>query len=356
MIDIYRSFIKEVKSGDIKKLYLLYGQENYLLDKGLEEIKDRVVTGLEEINYMVFDNKNIDIDELQIACETLPFGSEKKLIVVKDFSGLRTKSKKIEGEKEEKEENLGAEIISLINNLVEDTCLVFFSRGDVDKRKKLYKDINKIGSVFEFKRIDKADLRQWITRFFKNEGKIFGGEVLEYFMQNISYLGKGSDSNMYNIQNEMEKILAYTGEEKEISMNSIKALINEPPENDVFKLIDACLEGDIPSSLIIYSDLLLRGESTYSILGLISWGIKNIIKIKELQEEGLNIKGISSRLKMNEFIVRKNINKCNKVSFKTLEGALGKCIKCETDLKTGKFTEKPMERLALEVLLTELFK
>jgi DNA polymerase-3 subunit delta len=288
-MDIYRSFIKEINSGEIKKLYLLYGQESYLLDKGLEEIKSRAVTGLEEINYMVFDNKNMDIDELRNACETLPFGSEKKLIVVKDFSGLKTKSKKGEGDKEEKAENLGAEIIPLINNLAEDTCLVFSSKGDVDKRKKLYKDINKKGSVYEFKRIDKVDLKQWIIRFFKNEGKAVGVEVLEYFMQNIGYFDKNSESNMYNIQNEMEKILAYMGEEKEVSMGSIKALINEPPENDVFKLIDACLEGDISNSLKIYSDLLLRGESTYSIIGLISWGIKNIIKIKELKEEGLDM-------------------------------------------------------------------
>ncbi len=355
MIDIYRSFLREINTG-VKKLYLLYGRESYLLDKGLAEIKARVVLGFEEINYIVFDSKSIDIKELKNACETLPFGSERKLVVVKNYSGFKTKSKKNESEIDEKADDAGAEMISVINNLYEDTCLLFVSLGDIDKRKKLYKDINKIGSVFEFKRIDKNDLKQWVSRFFKNEGKMIGDEVLEYFIQNMGYLDKNSETNMYSIQNEMEKILSYIGDEKAIGMAIIKELIKEPIENDIFKLIDTCLEKDVPKSLKLYSDLQLRGESVYSIIGLISWGIKNITKIKELKEEGLDIKRISTKLKMNEFIVRKNINKCDHIDYKTLKSALEKCIKCETDMKTGIYTEKPMEKLAAEVLLTELFE
>jgi DNA polymerase-3 subunit delta len=355
VIDIYRSFIKEINT-EVKKLYLLYGRESYLLDRGLEEIKSRVVKGLEEINYTVFDKKNIDIIELQNACETLPFGSERKLVVIKDFFGLKTKTKKIESDEVENKNDTGSEILDIINNIYDDTCLLFVSYGDIDRRKKIFKDINKIGSVFEFKKIDKKDLIQWIFRFVKNAGKIIEYDSIEYLIQNMGYLDKNSEANMYSIQNELEKILSFSGDEKTVGLDIIKELVKEPIENDVFKLIDTCLEKDIPNSLKIYSDLLLRGESTYSILGLISWGIKNLTKIKELKEEGLDIKGIASGLKMNEYVVRKNINKCNYINYKTLESALEKCIKCETDMKTGMYTEKSMEKFAAEVLLTELFE
>lgn len=352
VIDIYRSFIKEINSSTIKKLYLLYGCESYLLDKGLEEVKARVVTGFEEINYSVFEGKDIDISQLQNACETLPFGSNKKLVVVKDYLGLKSKSKKSQSEKDESiSEHDRLNNMSFINNLTDDVCLLFISYGEIDKRKKLYKDLNKFGSVFEFKKIDKGDLKQWISKFFTKEGKKIGYEEIEYFIRNTGYMDKNSEVNMYYVQNEMEKVLSYTGEEKIISIDSIKALIHEPLENNIFKLIDACLEGDTSGSLKIYLDLLLEGESSYSIIALISWGIKNIIKIKELKEEGLDAKNISSKLKMKEFIVRKNINHCNKIDFIKLEKALERCIQCEIDIKTGKLAEK----IAVEMLLTSLF-
>lgn len=355
MIDIYRSFIKEINTN-IKKLYLLYGQESYLLDRGLEEIKSRVVKEYAEFNYTVFDNKNIDMTELQNACETLPFGSEKKLVVLKNFSGLKTKLKKSEPDEAEKKDDIGAEITHIINSLYDDTCLLFVFYGDVDRRKKIFKDINKNGSVYEFKKIDKRDLVQWILRFVKNADKNIEESTIEYFIQNTGYLDKNNEVNMYNIQNEMEKILSFIGGEKTIGLDTIKEFVKEPIENDVFKLIDTCLEKDIANSLKIYSDLLLRGEYTLSVIGLISWGIKNITKIKELKEEGLDAKKISGRLKMNEYVVRKNINKCEKIDFLTLEKALGKCIKCEANLKTGVFTEKSTEKLAAEILLAELFE
>jgi len=360
VIVIYRNFLNDINSGSIKKLYLLYGSETYLLDKGIEEIKMKVVKGFEEINFLLFEDKNLDIIQLQNACDTLPFGSDKKLIVVKDFYGLKSKSKKSKDESvEDFDKNVeidSPQDLSFIDFLSDDICLLFIFYGNIDKRKKLYKNINKNGSIYEFKRIDKPTLSQWINRFFKREKKEIGKEEIELLIHSTGYLDKSKDINMYHVENEVKKVLSYIGEKETVSMNDIKRVIKEPLENNVFKMIDACLENDSSTALKIYGDLLLDGHSPFAIIGTISWGIKSIIKIKELKNEGLNALKISKELKMKEFIIRKNINYCNSIDYNALGKALEKCVNCEADMKTGKYADKGMERIGVEILLAELFE
>ena len=360
MIVIYKAFLNDINSGSIKKLYLLYGSETYLLDKGLEEIKEEVVEGFEEINFLLFEDKYLDVVQLRNACDTLPFGSDKKLIVVKDFHGLKSKSKK---SKEENEEDSNGDFevdrlqdLGFIDSLNDEICLLFVSYGNIDKRKKLYKNINKNGSIYEFRKINKATLKQWINRFFKREKKIINNEGVEYLIQSTGYLDKNNDINMYHVENEVEKILSYIGKKETVSMSDIKEIIKEPLENNVFKMIDACLENDSPTALKVYGDLLLDGHSPFAVIGTISWGIKSIIKIKELKNEGLSVSTISRELKMKEFVVRKNINYCNNVDYDSLCKALEKCVNCEADMKTGKYADKRLERIGVEILLAELFE
>lgn len=349
---IYREFIKEIKSKKIKKIYLLYGRENYLLDKALKEIKVRVVTCFEEMNYIVFEGKDIDLSIIKNACETLPFGSDKKLVVIKDFQELKSKRKKSEDEGKEDSTSLGkTDYISFINNLSDDVCLLFINSGEVDKRKKLFKEIKKSGSIFEFNKINRRDLFQWIKNFFVNAGKGINPREIEYFIQSTGYTDKNNNMDMYYVENEMEKILSYMGEDKIVKMEHMQALLHEPLENNIFKLIDTCYEGNVSRSLKIYSDLLLEGESSYSIIALISWGIKNLIKIKELKEEGLDSQTISKKIKLNEFVVKRYIDHCRKFEYKKLRIAFENCIECESKIKRG----KSEERLAVEMLLTSLF-
>lgn len=91
---MYRSFINNLKSGDISNLYLLYGNERFLLDKAVEELKDNILTGFPEINLSVFEDDTFEITNLVNACSSLPFCGEKRLVLVKDYSGLVSKSKK----------------------------------------------------------------------------------------------------------------------------------------------------------------------------------------------------------------------------------------------------------------------
>lgn len=349
---MYRSFINGLKSGDVSCVYLLCGSERYLLDKAVEELKLFLLKGLPEINLSVFEDDHIDTKALINACSTLPFGGDKRLVLVKDFPGLISKSKKESEEPpEEKKGTAKTGDFDFIFELPDTTCLVFINYGDVDKRKKLFKNINQTGKIYQFDKISKSDLSQWIKGHFNRAGKEIKPLDLEDFAANTGYLDKNSDANLYHVQNEINKVLAYVGNDKTISREHLEKLFARNLENDIFKLIDACWEKNISKSLKTYNDMLLSGELSFSILSMISKGIKNLIRIKDLKNRGLDARSISEKTKIHEYTVKLYMKHIDKMNFNVLERAFRRCLDCEKDIKTGKINE----RLSFEMLFASLF-
>jgi len=350
---MYRSFINDLRSGNVSNLYLLYGNERFLLDKAVEELKDNILTDFPEMNLTIFEDDGLSISDLANACNTLPFGGDRRLILVKDYGGLVSKSKNTGDDEAEKPIEKGkSDELKFIYELPETTCLVFINYGEVDGRKKLFKDINKSGKVYKFDRISKADLIQWIRGHFTRADKKINPSLVEYFADNIGYLDRNCDTNLYNVQNEINKILAYVGGEKTVTEEHLKQLFNKSLENDIFKLIDACWQKDISKSLKIYNDMLLSGENSFAILATLTKGIKNLIKIKELKNQGLGAKEISSKTGIHEYTVKLYMKHIDKMSFNALDKALERCISCERDIKSGRL----YERLSFEMLFTFLFE
>ena len=94
---------KELKDDKLNFLYVLYGEEIYLLEVAVKKIKKLFGEKVEGINYIELDEENY-IKLLMSEIQTPPFGYEKKMIVVKN-SGLFKKEtkKKINGLKELRE-------------------------------------------------------------------------------------------------------------------------------------------------------------------------------------------------------------------------------------------------------------
>ncbi|OON97214.1 MAG: hypothetical protein ATN36_03815 [Epulopiscium sp. Nele67-Bin005] len=120
----------------MKNCYLLYGNENYIKDKKLKSIEAHTVDEANKLmNYNVFEGKTCNVGNLIDECETLPFLSEKKCIVVKNSQLFKT------GRKDDTDK-----LATWIPNLPEYATLIFLE-NDIDRRNKLYKTISKIAVI-----------------------------------------------------------------------------------------------------------------------------------------------------------------------------------------------------------------
>jgi|GEM_PF-211733 len=359
----YKAFASEIKSENIKRIYLLYGQESYLLDKAKELLKEKVVTAFPELNYNGLDGESITVEQLQNACETFPFGCEKKLVVVRQPAFLKKASKKGEEEQEEggaAEQEPGAQkdsgelknYLELLKELPDSCCLLLLYYGDLGKSKKVTDAITKDGSIFEFKKVEKDDLTKWVKNSLNKHNKRMGFREMDYFINLSGYLDKNSEKNLYDLENELNKIAAFADKDEDITIEHIHAVMPKSLENDIFKLINSSADKKVADSLSVLHDLLMQGEEVFAVLAMITKQIRTMAAVVELNQRGLDAKGAAAKLKVHEFYAKNCLNYGKKIGMKGLRAGLNNCVNAEMNVKSGKMDK----RLAIEMLIVNLFE
>ena len=126
---------------ELKPIYLLYGEETYLIEVTINKIKKKFGELIQGINYIIIDETNVNqlIDNI----ESPAFGYDKKLIIVKD-SGLFKKDgrKKTATPIQEKV----AEYIEKNKEIVEELVILVFYESEVDKN-LVFEQIEKTYSI-----------------------------------------------------------------------------------------------------------------------------------------------------------------------------------------------------------------
>ena len=78
--------IQDLKSGDFKKIYLLYGQEAYLRKQYKDKLKEAMI-GDDTMNFSYYEGKDFTVGEVIDQAETMPFFADRRLILI-EKSGL----------------------------------------------------------------------------------------------------------------------------------------------------------------------------------------------------------------------------------------------------------------------------
>ncbi len=346
----YRQFINEIKEKGVGRCYLMTGCETYLVDKGWEHLMGTVVTAFPEMNYTQLEGEHLEAEPLSAACDTFPFGCEKRLVAVRDFRLL--KAGKTEGDAEQGSSKDAQAFIDIIANLPDTTCLLFVSYGGVDKRRRIFNEIKKTGSVYEFDRVERDDLGTWIRNTLSRSGVKIASRELDTFINLSGYLDKSGSKTLYDMENLLSKLTGYVGEGGTVAMQHMEAVMPRNPEHDIFKLINACSEKKVAESLRVYGDLLLEGESSLGILALISRQIKNMMMTASLHEQRMDARSIAGKLKLHEYTVKLCLKYSATISKPVLQSAFNKCLDAELGIKSGKMGD----RLAMELLLVSLFE
>lgn len=229
----YQQLLQAIEAKQIDKLYLLYGEEQYLIEEIVEKIKNALIAReFESLNFFQLDGKDLTLEKLIDACETLPFMAERKLIIIKDFDAFQGKKRVLS---ETEEEQLAA----YFSKIPDSTCLVFYGHSAIDNRKKLVKALGKAGYLIKLDRLKEAELNKWILDFVKLQGKKIEPRELSYFISQLDYFGKNASQTLMDITNEIKKIIAFMGTADKIEAAHIDQISIFKFQNDIFKLLDS---------------------------------------------------------------------------------------------------------------------
>lgn len=311
-----QQLLDDIKSGSLKQIYLLYGEEAYLRLQYRDKLKAALVSPEDTMNYHYFEGKDTNPLELIDLAETMPFFAERRVIFVEN-SGFFKKAQD--------------QLAGYLNSLPPTAYLVFVEK-EVDKRGRMFKAVKDAGRAVEFAAQNEATLKKWIFVLAKKEGKKITEQTLNYFLQKT-----GTD--MENISREMEKVFCYTLDRELITEEDLDAVCIRQVHNQIFDMVEAIAMRRQKQALKLYYDLLSLKEPPMRILFLIGRQFNLLMQVKELKEKGCEDKKIGEKTGLHGFIVRKYALQASRFSMEELKNALTACVEADEAVKTGRMSD-----------------
>tara|TARA_R110002072_G_scaffold51965_6_gene139104 strand:+ start:3892 stop:4893 length:1002 start_codon:yes stop_codon:yes gene_type:complete len=178
--------VSDIKSGLIKPIYFLMGEEPYYIDKISDFIEENILDESEKgFNQTVMYGRDVSIEDIMGSAKRFPMMAERQVIIIKEAQDL---SRTIE------------KLTSYAENPQTSTVLVInYKYKKLDKRKKLYKAIDKIGLIYDSKRLYENQVSDWIRR-------VLGGKKYQVEPKAAQMLVEFLGTDLSKINNELEKL------------------------------------------------------------------------------------------------------------------------------------------------------
>ena len=211
--------VNDIKSGNIKPIYFLMGEEPYYIDKLSDYIEQNVLTEEEKsFNQTILYGRDVTIEDIISTAKRYPMMAERQVVIVKEAQDLTKTIDKLE---------------SYAENPMPTTVLVFcYKYKTLDKRKKMTKLMDKSGVVYESKKLYENQVGDWIKRVLS--GKSYSIEPKANSML-VEFLG----TDLSKINNELEKLQIILPKGSTITAGHIEENIGFSKDFNNFELLNA---------------------------------------------------------------------------------------------------------------------
>ncbi len=318
---------EDIKTGNFKQIYLLYGTEGYLKKQYRDKLK-QALTAKEEggfsmggdggdMNFTAFEGKDTNPKEVIDLAETLPFFAERRVILIENSGFFK---------------NACEDMAEYLTQVAPSTNFIFVEE-EVDKRSKLYKTVNKSGKVVEFATQSEELITRWILSRLKKEGKNITGNVMQLFLSKT-----GTD--MGNIDRELEKLICYTLDKDVITAEDVEAIATEQTTNKIFDMVNAIAEHNQRKALDLYYDLLTLKEPPMRIMYLITRQFQILLNIRDMSSRGLDNQTMAQKAGIPPFAVKRNVTQAKGFTMAQIKQALNDGVELEEAVKTGRMNDQ----------------
>ena len=365
-------------AADIKNMYLICGDEQYLKEKKKKELL-KLLHAEGSMNFNVFEGRELDRAEVARLADTMPFLEERRTLLLSDTGFFKGSAPQ--------------EMRDMLEELPESTVVIFYE-NEADAGNALYKLIKERGTVCSYKKAegksfkeaaqDQAKIRTWAVNYLKKNCREISGRAMTRLLQLAGY-------DMQNLQSELEKLISYTASEEELSAyrrgggtgsaagaagenagtagvefrsadsaklrfqppiveireQDIEAICSKTVTDKVFDMLSAKLMGNISAALRLFEDLLSLRVPPLRVLFLLGKQFNQVYLIKEASRERIGDAALAERIGIKDWQLRKLKEQSMRLSLTDARRYLELCVEMETKIKLGDMNEK----LGVEIVL-----
>lgn len=310
----WRELNEELAEGKIAPVYLFYGTEGYLLERALEKLKEKLVApGAEAFDCCELDGRETTAAAVVLEAATPPALAAWRLVVVKEPGA---------------EILQGEELHAYLADPFPSTCLVLVAGGDVDKRLKVIKLIERAGRVVEFAPLKTRELEKWLQQ----EAAAAGYSLLPAAAQ---ILAQAAGGELRPARNELFKVMTYMGRPGAITPDAVlKLLPAAAAQATVFQLVDALGNRNAPQAVALLRRLLDRGEQPLGVLSMLARQLRLIYQYHLAADQ----REFAAKSGLKYFVVQKIAAQAGNFSLEGTGRALNELLKADVAIKSGRGT------------------
>ena len=333
-----QDFKKEIAKTDFKRIYLIYGEEKYLVKYYTNSLVNKVTNKKATTFDFIKFGANADLQELCTACEQIPMSAQYKCILVSDFEFEAL------SESDFKEFNNFCTDISPSTVLIFSMPTLLIDAKKNGKFKKFSATAEKVGIAVEFAKKDNSSLEKQLISWAEKTGCI----LKPY---NASKIISLCGTDMTLLRNELQKLTAYANG-SEITEDMIKLLTVKNTETRIFALSDCIMAGNFQGAYSQLAQLFEQNEKPEIILSTLGSVYIDMYRMRVANESGKTIADVSADFKYGkrDFVLKKANANSKKYSTTALRKVLDIILQTDIKLKSTRADSK----ILLETLITKI--
>ena len=320
---------------------ILHGTDEFRISERIKAVRASMTPeDLRDINTTFLNAHENDVEELLLTASVVPFMAEQRLVIAKHFIG--TIANKHSRPNKGSKSRLGLDETVLALSEIPDTTFLVLLEEDISTNNSLLRKLKNIASVEYFPRLRHAELVLWI----KEKAQILGVDIQDSASASLaSYIGP----DLRVIDSEIMKLSLYKNFTN-IEQVDIENFVSNSRQQNIFKVVDACISRKLEEALRSSSDLVQAGESPSGISRLIERQVRLLIRAKSLKESGIRVPEISKRLSLFGYPLQKTLEQENLISFRELRVMHDHILASELRVRTGHMDEMS----SLQTLIAEI--
>jgi DNA polymerase-3 subunit delta len=329
----FEQIITDIHNKKYAPVYFLMGEEPYFIDVISDTIEEEVLDETEKaFNQIVVYGRDVDIDTVATHAKSFSMMGGYMVVIVKEAQDL----KNIE------------DFEKYLDVIPPTTILVFdYKYKKLDKRRALAKKIDKMGVLFESKKLYESNIPGWIQSYLGEKGYTITPKATQML---TDFLG----TDLHKVRNELDKLIIALPKSKKIDDTDVERNIGISKDYNVFELQNAIGRRDIMRANQIVNYFGDNGKDNPLLVTAISlYGyFTKILKVHYATDPSQN--ALATALGVNPFFVRDYQMAARNFS-------IADCVKCisvlrEFDLKSkgynsGETSEKDLYREMIFKLL-----
>lgn len=291
-------------------IYLFYGEDKYRLDKRLKEILATHQGDAGDINISRISEK-YDFQVIKNEAESLPFLSDKRLLIIKNV--LHTKDK-----------TLLDSLSKWLPTAPTTNDIVFVEDEAPDQRISIYKTLTKVGKIEIFAELKPFETINWI------KGQVADRQAtIDPDAATLLQLYCGND--LSRLSTEIDKLAAY---DNHITKLTVERLVDAGFFNTIFELTDALSEKKPKKALDIMTKSLDSGENEVYLVSMLARQVRNLLIVKDLADHRLSEAEIVGKTHMHPFVIKKSLAQSRNFTRNQLIALHGSLVELDFALKS----------------------